>query len=138
MLVTVSRPGSQRFPATVIGASPPDPENRGCGPARSAQEWKVQRDVMLPEGKVTIPGVLGATARYTEPVGQEIVIVGGHCGPGTSAWGGSVETSIAWAKLQAMPVEARQESGELWQPVNPELCPPGKAHRPPPHCSPAP
>ncbi len=111
----------------VLKALPAGLSFEGANP-RHAHEWKLWRDVTLPEGKVIIPGVLDTTTnfiehpeliaerivRYAELVGRENVIVGNDCGFGTSAWGRKVETRIAWAKLQAMVEGARLASEELW------------------------
>jgi 5-methyltetrahydropteroyltriglutamate--homocysteine methyltransferase len=99
----------------------------GANP-RHAHEWKVWREVKLPEDKVLIPGVLDSTTnfiehpelvaerimRYADVVGRERVIAGTDCGFGTSAWGRKVDAKIAWAKLQAMVEGARIASEALW------------------------
>ena len=111
----------------VLKARPVGLSFEGANP-RHAHEWKVFRDVKLPEGKVIIPGVLDTTTnfiehpelvaerivRYAELVGRENVIAGSDCGFGTSAWGRKVETKIVWAKLQAMVEGARLASQVLW------------------------
>jgi methionine synthase II (cobalamin-independent) len=111
----------------VLKARPLGLSFEGANP-RHAHEWKVWREVKLPEGKVIIPGVLDTTTnfiehpelvaeritRYAEIVGRENVIAGSDCGFGTSAWGRKVVTTIAWAKLQAMVEGARLASQELW------------------------
>lgn len=108
--------------ATAVGLS-----FEGANP-RHAHEWKIWKDVKLPEGKVLIPGVLDTTTNfiehpelvaqritnYTELVGRENVIASSDCGFGTSAWGRKVETRIAWAKLQAMVEGAALATKELW------------------------
>ena len=58
--------------------------------------------------------IAGPIVRYAELVGRENGIVGNDSGFGTSAWGRKVETSIAWANLQAMVEGVRLESEELW------------------------
>ena len=111
----------------VLKARPAGLSFEGANP-RHAHEWKVWRDVKLPEGKVIIPGVLDTTTnfiehpelvaerllRYAGLVGRENVIAGSDCGFGTSAWGRKVEANIAWAKLQTMVEGARLASEELW------------------------
>jgi 5-methyltetrahydropteroyltriglutamate--homocysteine methyltransferase len=111
----------------VLKARPLGLSFEGANP-RHAHEWKVWREVKLPEGKVIIPGVLDTTTnfiehpelvaeritRYAEIVGRENVIAGSDCGFGTSAWGRKVVATIAWAKLQAMVEGARLASKELW------------------------
>ena len=111
----------------VLKARPAGLSFEGANP-RHAHEWKIWRDVKLPEGKVIIPGVLDTTTNfiehpelvaertihYAELVGRENVIVGSDCGFGTSAFTSRVDTKIVWAKLQAMVEGARLASEELW------------------------
>ena len=112
----------------VLKASPVGLSFEGANP-RHAHEWKLWREVKLPEGKVIIPGVLDTTTnfiehpelvaerliRYAELVGRENVIASSDCGFGTSACGRKVEANIAWAKLQTMVEGARLASDELWR-----------------------
>lgn len=88
---------------------------------RHAHEWKVFRDVRLPEGKYVIPGVVDSTTnivehpevvadrltRYAEVVGRDRVMAGTDCGFGTIAGMQQVAPSVAWAKLRAMAEGAR-------------------------------
>ena len=111
----------------VLKASPTGLSFEGANP-RHAHEWKVWRDVKLPDGKVLIPGVLDTTTnfiehpelvaerivRYAELVGRENVIAGSDCGFGTSAWGRKVDAKIASAKLQSMVEGAGIASAQLW------------------------
>jgi 5-methyltetrahydropteroyltriglutamate--homocysteine methyltransferase len=111
----------------VLKARPAGLSFEGANP-RHAHEWKVWREVTLPEDKVIIPGVLDSTTnfiehpelvaerivRYAEVVGRERVIASTDCGFGTSAWGRKVDARIAWAKLQAMVEGARLASAALW------------------------
>ncbi|PKB73303.1 MAG: hypothetical protein BZY75_02540 [SAR202 cluster bacterium Io17-Chloro-G7] len=111
----------------VLKAKPVGLSFEGANP-RHAHEWKIWKDIKLPEGKVLIPGVLDSTTNfieypelvaeritnYTELVGRENVIASTDCGFGTSAWGRKVESRIAWAKLQAMVEGAAIASKELW------------------------
>jgi 5-methyltetrahydropteroyltriglutamate--homocysteine methyltransferase len=111
----------------VLKARPVGISFEGANP-RHAHEWKVWRDVRLPDDKVLIPGVLDSTTnfvehpelvaerivRYAEVVGRERVIAGTDCGFGTSAWGRKVDGKIAWAKLQSLVQGARLASAELW------------------------
>jgi 5-methyltetrahydropteroyltriglutamate--homocysteine methyltransferase len=110
----------------VLQARPAGLSFEGANP-RHAHEWKVWKDVRLPDDKVLIPGVLDTTtnfvehpeliaqrlARYADAVGRERVIAGTDCGFGTSAWGRKVDAKIAWAKLQAMVEGARLASTAL-------------------------
>jgi 5-methyltetrahydropteroyltriglutamate--homocysteine methyltransferase len=111
----------------VLKARPVGLSFEGANP-RHAHEWKVWREVRLPDDKVLIPGVLDSTTnfiehpelvaerivRYAEVVGREHVIASTDCGFGTSAWGRKVDGQIAWAKLQAMVEGARLASEALW------------------------
>jgi 5-methyltetrahydropteroyltriglutamate--homocysteine methyltransferase len=111
----------------VLKARPEGISFEGANP-RHAHEWKVWRDVRLPDNKVILPGVLDSTTnfvehpelvaerivRYAEVVGRERVIASTDCGFGTSAWGRKVDGKIAWAKLQALVEGARLASQELW------------------------
>jgi 5-methyltetrahydropteroyltriglutamate--homocysteine methyltransferase len=104
----------------VLRARPAGLSFEGANP-RHAHEWKVWRDVKLPDGKVLIPGVIDTTTtfvehpelvaerieRYAEVVGRARVIAGTDCGFGTSAWGRKVPASIVWAKLRSL-VEGAQ------------------------------
>jgi 5-methyltetrahydropteroyltriglutamate--homocysteine methyltransferase len=111
----------------VLKARPAAISFEGANP-RHAHEWKVWRDIRLPEDKIIIPGVIDSTTnfiehpelvaerivRYAEVVGRERVIAGTDCGFGTSAWGRKVDAKIAWAKLQSLVEGARLASAELW------------------------
>lgn len=111
----------------VLRARPMGISFEGANP-RHAHEWKVWRQVRLPDDKVLIPGVIDSTTnfiehpelvaerivRYAEVVGKERVIAGTDCGFGTSAWGRKVEGKIAWAKLRALVEGAQLASAELF------------------------
>ena len=82
-----------------------------AGNVRHEHEWRVWRDVKLPDGKLILPGVVShATnvvehpqlvadriARFASLVGKERVIASTDCG-----LGGRVHPQIAWAKLEAL------------------------------------
>jgi len=99
----------------------------GANP-RHAHEWKIFRDVKLPEGKAIIPGVIDSTTNYVEHpelvaerlsryarlVGRENVIAGSDCGFGTFAGTPTVDPRIVWAKFRAMAEGAKLASQELW------------------------
>jgi 5-methyltetrahydropteroyltriglutamate--homocysteine methyltransferase len=86
-------------------------------------EWKVWRDVRLPEGKAVIPGVVthktnilehpevvaDRIMRYAEGVGRGNVIAGTDCG-----LGGRIHPQVAWAKLRALSAGAALASKRLW------------------------
>ena len=111
----------------VLRARPVGISFEGANP-RHAHEWKVWRNVRLPDDKVLIPGVIDSTTnfiehpelvaerieRYADVVGRERVIAGTDCGFGTSAWGRKVDGKIAWAKLRSLVEGARLASTALW------------------------
>jgi 5-methyltetrahydropteroyltriglutamate--homocysteine methyltransferase len=90
---------------------------------RHEHEWKVWRDVKLPEGKVILPGAVSHSTnvvehpelvadrivRYAEAVGRENVVASTDCG-----LGGRVHPQIAWAKLDALAKGAELATGRLW------------------------
>jgi 5-methyltetrahydropteroyltriglutamate--homocysteine methyltransferase len=112
-IVVKGRPGA----LLVSGANP-----------RHEHEWKVWKDVRLPNGKILIPGVIDSTTnfiehpelvaerivRYAGVVGRENVIAGVDCGFGTFAGRVQVDTNIVWHKLRALVEGACLASDELW------------------------
>jgi len=90
---------------------------------RHEHEWKVWRDVKLPDGKILIPGVVSHATnvvehpevvadrilRYAHVVGRENVIAGTDCGLGFR-----VHPQIAWAKLKVLAEGAAMASAQLW------------------------
>ncbi|MDN4473491.1 cobalamin-independent methionine synthase II family protein [Demequina zhanjiangensis] len=90
--------------------------------ARHEHEWKVWKDVQLPEGKKIVPGIVGHSTnvvehpdlvaerivRFAELVGPENVIAATDCG-----LGGRVHGQIAWAKLESLGEGARRASDLL-------------------------
>jgi 5-methyltetrahydropteroyltriglutamate--homocysteine methyltransferase len=95
---------------------------------RHEHEWKVWKDVKLPDGKILIPGVISHSTilvehpelvaerivRYANIVGRENVIAGSDCGFATFAGSKEVHPSIVWAKFEALSDGARIASKELW------------------------
>ena len=95
---------------------------------RHAHEWKVFRDVKLPDGKYVIPGVLDSTTnivehpevvadrliRYAEVVGRENVMAGTDCGFGTAAGMDVVVPTVTWAKFRSQAEGAKIASEYLW------------------------
>jgi 5-methyltetrahydropteroyltriglutamate--homocysteine methyltransferase len=91
---------------------------------RHEHEWKIWRDVKLPEGKILIPGVVSHASnvvehpelvadriiQYAELVGKENVIAGTDCGMGNR-----VHPQIGWAKLKALSEGAEMASKQLWR-----------------------
>ena len=108
-IVLKARPQALSFP----GANP-----------RHGHEWKVWRDVRLPEGKVIIPGVIefhlefrraselvaDRIVQYAGVVGRENVIAGVDCGFGTFAGRLQVDSRIVWMKLASLVEGARLAS----------------------------
>jgi len=96
--------------------------------ARHEHEWKIWREVRLPNGKKIIPGVIDSTSNIVEHpevvadrilnfasvVGRENVIAGVDCGFGTFAGRVQVDTKIVWLKLQSLAEGARRATKQLW------------------------
>ena len=90
---------------------------------RHEHEWKVWREVKLPEDRILIPGVVSHATnvvehpelvadrivRFANVVGRERVIAGTDCG-----LGGRVHPDIAWAKLAALAEGAALASRQLY------------------------
>jgi 5-methyltetrahydropteroyltriglutamate--homocysteine methyltransferase len=90
---------------------------------RHEHEWKVWRDVKLPDGKVILPGVVSHSTnvvehqelvaeriiRFAEGVGRENVVASTDCG-----LGGRVHPQIAWAKLDTLARGAQLATEALW------------------------
>ena len=95
---------------------------------RHEHEWKVWKDVKLPDGKILIPGVISNSTilvehpelvaerlvRFAGVVGRENVIAGSDCGFATFAGSKEFHPSIVWAKLKSLSAGARIASKELW------------------------
>ena len=96
---------------------------------RHEHEWKVWKNVKLPDDKILIPGVISHSTilvehpelvadriiRYAEIVGRENVIAGSDCGFATFAGSKEVHPSIVWAKLKALSDGAQIASKQLWR-----------------------
>jgi 5-methyltetrahydropteroyltriglutamate--homocysteine methyltransferase len=90
---------------------------------RHEHEWKVWKDVKLPDGKLLIPGVVSHASnvvehpelvadrivQYANLVGRENVIAGTDCGLGLR-----VHPQIALAKLRSLAEGAALATKELW------------------------
>jgi 5-methyltetrahydropteroyltriglutamate--homocysteine methyltransferase len=112
-IVLKGRPQAVSFP----GANP-----------RHGHEWKVWKDVRLPDGKIIIPGVIDSTSNFVEHpelvadrivqyasvVGRENVIAGVDCGFGTFAGRMQVDSKIVWMKLASLAEGAKLASKALW------------------------
>ena len=95
---------------------------------RHAHEWKVWKDVKLPEEKILVPGVVSHGTNVVEHpelvadrilnfagcVGRENVIAGTDCGFAQEELNRRVHPSIMWAKLESMAEGARVATQELW------------------------
>jgi 5-methyltetrahydropteroyltriglutamate--homocysteine methyltransferase len=94
-----------------------------AGNVRHEHEWKVWREVKLPDDKLILPGVVSHATnvvehpelvaerigRFADLVGRERVIASSDCG-----LGGRVHAQIAWAKLEALAQGAALASRQLW------------------------
>jgi 5-methyltetrahydropteroyltriglutamate--homocysteine methyltransferase len=94
-----------------------------AGNVRHEHEWRVWREVKLPDGKIVVPGVVSHATnlvehpevvadrivRYAEAVGRENVMAGTDCG-----LGGRVHPQIAWAKLESLAKGAELATARLW------------------------
>jgi len=92
--------------------------------ARHEHEWKLWKNVKLPDGKILIPGVVthhtnvvehpevvdDRIIRYANLVGRENVIGGTDCGMGLR-----VHPQIAWAKLKVLAEGAALATKALWR-----------------------
>ncbi len=90
---------------------------------RHEHEWRVWREVKLPEGKRILPGVVSHSTNvvehpqlvadrivnFSEGVGAENVIASTDCG-----LGGRVHPQVAWAKLESLVEGARIASAQLF------------------------
>lgn len=100
-----------------------------AGNPRHEHEWKVWKDVRVPEGKSLIPGVISHSTplvehpeliaqrlvRFAEVVGRENVMGGSDCGFASfAATEQEIHPSIVWAKFQNLAEGARLASKELW------------------------
>ncbi len=95
---------------------------------RHEHEWRVWKDIKLPDGKVLIPGVIDTTTHFIEHpelvaqrivriaqlVGKDNVIAGTDCGFSTSAGAPRVDTDIMWAKFRTLAEGAKLATTELW------------------------
>jgi 5-methyltetrahydropteroyltriglutamate--homocysteine methyltransferase len=112
-VIVKARPGA----LVIAGANP-----------RHEHEWKVWKDVELPEGKTLVAGVIDSTTnfiehpevvaerivRYASVVGRERVMAGVDCGFGTFAGRVQVDTNIVWLKLRSLVEGADLASKQLW------------------------
>ena len=96
---------------------------------RHQHEWKIWRDIPLPDGKILVPGLLGHATNYVEHpeliadqielyagiVGRENVIAGADCGFSSRAsFQPEVHPTVVWEKFRALAEGARLASARLW------------------------
>ena len=95
---------------------------------RHEHEWRIWKDIRLPEHKILIPGVVSHCVyqvehpelvaerieRFAGVVGRERVIAGTDCGFATSRAGDEVHPDVAWAKLEVLVQGARIATSRLW------------------------
>jgi 5-methyltetrahydropteroyltriglutamate--homocysteine methyltransferase len=95
---------------------------------RHEHEWKVWKDVTLPEGALLIPGVITQSTvlvehpelvaerieRFASVVGRERVIAGADCGFASFAGSTEIHPTVVWAKLKALVDGAHLASQRLW------------------------
>ena len=99
----------------------------GANP-RHEHEWKIWKDVDLPEDKILIHGVVSHSTNVVEHpeliaerivrianlIGRERVIAGTDCGFAQGPLYQRVHPSIMWAKLEAMTEGAKIATQRLW------------------------
>jgi 5-methyltetrahydropteroyltriglutamate--homocysteine methyltransferase len=95
---------------------------------RHEHEWRIWKDIKLPDDKILIPGVVSHCVyqvehpelvaerieRFAGVVGRERVIAGTDCGFATSRAGDEVHPDVAWAKLASLVEGARIATSRLW------------------------
>ncbi len=95
---------------------------------RHSHEWRVWKDVSLPDDKVLVPGVIDSTTniiehpeavaerivRYASAVGPERIIAGVDCGFGTVAQVGQVDARVVTAKLRSLAEGAAIAAPQVW------------------------
>jgi len=96
--------------------------------ARHEHEWKVWREVKLPEGRKLMPGVVShqtnvvehpelvaeRIVRFAHVVGRDNVIAGTDCGFAQGPFVRRVHESIMWSKLESLVQGAQLATAELW------------------------
>lgn len=96
---------------------------------RHQHEWKIWRDIKLPDGKILIPGLLGHANNYVEHpewiaeqitnyasiVGKENVIAGADCGFSSRAsYHPEVHPTVVWEKFKALAEGAKIATAQLY------------------------
>jgi 5-methyltetrahydropteroyltriglutamate--homocysteine methyltransferase len=95
---------------------------------RHEHEWKLWKEVEVPDNIVLIPGVITNSnvmiehpdvvadrlERFCSAVGRERVIAGADCGFASFAGSREMDETIVWHKLRALAEGARIASQRLW------------------------
>jgi 5-methyltetrahydropteroyltriglutamate--homocysteine methyltransferase len=95
---------------------------------RHDHEWKVWKDVKIPNNRVLIPGLVTHSSilvehpelvadrilNFASVVGRENIIAGTDCGFATFAGQHEIHPSITWAKLNSLVEGAKIASKQLW------------------------
>jgi 5-methyltetrahydropteroyltriglutamate--homocysteine methyltransferase len=97
---------------------------------RHEHEWRVWKDVKLPEDKILIPGIISHTTNvvehpevvadrichFADVVGRERVIAGSDCGFSSQAtYRPDIHPAVVWAKFEALAEGAKLASQRLWK-----------------------
>ena len=96
---------------------------------RHEHEWRIWKEIKLPDEKVLIPGVVSHCVyqvehpelvaerieRFAGIVGRERVIAGTDCGFASARAGDEVHPDVAWAKLKSLVEGARIATSRLWR-----------------------
>ena len=95
---------------------------------RHSYEWRIWKDVKLPDDKILIPGVIAHTTAVVEHpetiaerlvnfsgvVGRNRVIAGADCGFAQGAMYQRQHPTVMWAKFRALAEGAELASRRLW------------------------
>jgi len=96
---------------------------------RHDHEWRVAKNLRIPDGKLLIPGavthsnvtiehpqtVADRIERWANAAGRERVMFGNDCGFSSTAGNTEIPESVAWAKLRALAEGARIASSRIWE-----------------------
>ncbi|MBI3372010.1 MAG: cobalamin-independent methionine synthase II family protein [Betaproteobacteria bacterium] len=96
---------------------------------RHEHEWRIWKEIKLPDEKILIPGVVSHCVyqvehpelvaqrieRFAGIVGRERVIAGTDCGFASARAGDEVHPDVAWAKLKSLVEGAGIATSRLWR-----------------------
>jgi 5-methyltetrahydropteroyltriglutamate--homocysteine methyltransferase len=96
---------------------------------RHEHEWRIWKEIKLPDEKILIPGVISHCVyqvehpelvaerieRFASIIGPERVIAGTDCGFASARAGDEVHPDVAWAKLKVLVEGARIATSRLWR-----------------------